>query len=216
MDEGIVVIGDIHGDARRLDTLLTKLDHGGRRLVFVGDYINRAPDSRAVLNILCELKQSLAERVVFLAGNHELAFLRYLKDGNLARFAAFGGIATIRSYVSTPAGDLLAAVLDAIPAEHIAFLEALIPSLECQGYTISHAGLDPDHPADRSMATMAGASHPAMFDRELDRMVVCGHYVQRNRIPMLTDRLICVDTGCGTVDGPLTALFLPERSFLQA
>lgn len=168
------------------------------------------------VDILCELKRTLEDRVAFLAGNHELAFLRYLKDGNLPRFAAFGGIATLRSYVRSPVGDLLKAVHEALPPEHLDFLEALAPAVEHHEYTISHTGLDPEHPEDRSMQSMAELSHPEMFQRELDRPVVCGHYVQRNQSPMLSNRLLCIDTGCGTAGGPLTALFLPERSFLQA
>jgi serine/threonine protein phosphatase 1 len=216
MDERAVVVGDVHGDARRLDALLAKLDLQDRKLVFAGDYIDRGPDSRNVLSILCGLKRALDDQVVFLAGNHDLAFLRYLKDGNLARFAAFGGVATLRSYVTTPVGDLLAVVLDAVPSEHVAFLEALVPAWSHGDYLISHTGLDPEHPDDRSMGAMAERSHPEMFERPLDRTVVCGHYVQRDRAPRITDRLICIDTGCGTMDGPLTALLLPERSFLQA
>ena len=216
MDSGAVVIGDIHGDASRLEALLARLDLGSRTLIFLGDYIDRGPDSRRVLDVLCQLKRTLQDRVVFLAGNHELAFLRYLKDGNLPRFAAFGGIATLRSYVRSPVGDLLKAVHEALPHDHLDFLEALIPAVEHHGYTISHTGLDPEHPEDRSMQVMAELSHPEMFQRELDRPVVCGHYVQRNQSPMLSDRLFCIDTGCGTAGGPLTALFLPERSFLQA
>jgi serine/threonine protein phosphatase 1 len=216
MAERAIVVGDVHGDARRLDVLLTRLDLQDRKLIFVGDYVDRGPDSRGVLNILCGLGRALGDQVVFLAGNHDLAFLRYLKDGNLARFAAFGGIATLRSYAIAPVGDLLAAVLDAVPSDHIAFLEALVPAWRHGEYLISHAGLDPDHPDDRSMEAMAERSHPKIFEHTLDRPVVCGHYVQRDRVPKISDRLLCIDTGCGTVDGPLTALLLPERSFLQA
>lgn len=216
MAEGAIVVGDIHGDARRLDALLTRLDLTGRDLIFVGDYVDRGPDSRAVLNTLCELKRVLGDRVVFLAGNHDIAFLRFLRDGNLARFAALGGIATLRSYVAAPIGDLLATVLDTVPSEHIAFLEALVPAWNHGGYLISHTGFDPDHPNDRSMFAMAECSHPRIFERTLDFAVVCGHYVQRGRVPKISDRLLCIDTGCGTIDGPLTALLLPERSFLQA
>jgi len=216
MADGAIVVGDIHGDARRLDALLARIDLGNRELVFVGDYVDRGPDSRSVLNTLCGLKRALCERVVFLAGNHDLAFLRYLRDGKLARFAALGGIATLRSYVTTPVGDLLTAVLDAIPSEHIAFLEALLPAWQHGEHLISHTGFDPDHPNDRTMTAMAERSHPELFERTLDVSVVCGHYVQRNRAPKVSDRLLCIDTGCGTMDGPLTALLLPERSFLQA
>jgi serine/threonine protein phosphatase 1 len=216
MADGAIVVGDIHGDVRRLDALLARLDLKNRELVFVGDYVDRGPDSRSVLNILCGLKRALCDRVVFLAGNHDLAFLRYLRDGNLARFAALGGIATLRSYVTTPVGDLLAAVLGAIPSEHIAFLEALVPAWHHGEHLISHTGFDPDHPNDRSMGAMAERSHPKMFERTLDFSVVCGHYVQRDRVPKISNRLLCIDTGCGTVDGPLTALLLPERSFVQA
>jgi serine/threonine protein phosphatase 1 len=215
MNERATIVGDIHGDARRLDAMLSTLDLQDRKLVFVGDYIDRGPDSRSVLSILCDLKRALGDRVVFLAGNHDLAFLRYLEDGDLARFAAFGGIATLRSYVTAPVGDVLATMLAAIPSEHVAFLEALLPAWNHGDWLISHTGLDPEHPDDRSMAAMAERSHPDMFQQALDRMVVCGHYVQRDRTPTITDRLICIDTGCGTVGGPLTALLLPERSILQ-
>jgi serine/threonine protein phosphatase 1 len=144
MSDRSVAIGDIHGDASRLEALLAKLELGSRRLVFLGDYIDRGPDSRRVLDMVCGVASSLGERVVFLAGNHELALLRYLVDHDLPRFAAYGGIATIRSYgVRSPVGDVAAAFRAALPAAHINFLESLRASFEIDGILLSHAGLDP-------------------------------------------------------------------------
>ncbi len=217
MSERYVAVGDIHGDALRLEALLGKLDLASRRLVFLGDYVNRGSDSRRVLDVLCDIARSLGDRVVFLAGNHELALLRYLADHDLPRFASYGGIATIRSYgVRSPVGDVAAAFRAAIPTAHINFLEALKPAFEPDGILFSHAGMNPDLPEDRSLATMAGASHPEMFQETVDRPIVCGHYVQRNGVPLVSGQVTCIDTGCGTIDGPLTAVTLPERTFIQA
>jgi serine/threonine protein phosphatase 1 len=217
MSERFIAIGDIHGDARRLEALLSKLAPGSRRLVFLGDYINRGPDSRRVMDLLCGIGSSLGDRAVFLAGNHELALLRYLADHDLARFAAYGGIATIRSYgVRAPIGDVAAAFRAAVPTEHVNFLESLKASFEIGEVLLSHAGLAPSTPDDRSLAAMADTSHPELFRAAVPRPVVCGHYVQQSGVPLIHDQVICIDTGCGTASGPLTALTFPERTFLQA
>lgn len=217
MSERYVAIGDIHGDARRLEALLSKLELGSRRLVFLGDYVNRGPDSRRVMDLLCQVAGSLGDRAVFLAGNHELALLRYLVDHDLPRFAAHGGIATIRSYgVRSPVGDVAAAFRAALPAEHLNFLESLRASLEVGDVLLSHTGMALSTPDDRSMAAMADTSHPELFSGAVPRPVVCGHYVQRSGAPLTSGRVTCIDTGCGTIGGPLTALALPERIVYQA
>jgi calcineurin-like phosphoesterase family protein len=217
MSDRYVVIGDVHGDAFRLEALLAHLDFESQCLIFLGDYIDRGPDSRCVLDLLCDLSDQLGARSVFLAGNHELALLRYLADGDLPRFAAYGGIATIRSYgVRSPVGDVAATLRTAIPARHIHFLESLRASFEANGILFSHTGLDPSLPGDRSMATMADTSHPEIFRDTVPQIVVCGHYVQRSGAPLVRDQVTCIDTGCGTINGPLTALVLPEKTFIQA
>jgi serine/threonine protein phosphatase 1 len=217
MSERYVAIGDIHGDAHRLEGLLSKLAPGSRRMIFLGDYVDRGPDSRRVLDLLCGVARSLGDRAVFLAGNHELALLRYLADHDLPRFAAYGGIATIRSYgVRSPVGDVAAAFRAAIPTEHINFLESLKASFEIGDVLLSHTGMALAMPGDRSMAAMADTSHPELFRIAVPRPVVCGHYVQRSGVPLIRDQVTCIDTGCGTIGGPLTALTFPERTFLQA
>jgi serine/threonine protein phosphatase 1 len=217
MSERYVAIGDIHGDALRLKGLLAKLDLGARHLIFLGDYVDRGPESRDVLDLLCGVASSLGDRVVFLAGNHELALLRYLADHDLPRFASYGGIATIRSYgVRSPVGDVAAAFRAAIPTQHINFLESLKASLEVDGVLLSHTGMDPSIPDDRSMTAMADTSHPEIFRSSIHQPIICGHYVQRSGIPLIQKQVICIDTGCGTIGGPLTALTLPERTIIQA
>ena len=114
---GYIAIGDIHGCARTLGALLDRLaltedDH----LVFIGDYIDRGPDSRGVVDRLIELRRT--QPCTFLRGNHEALMLSYLDFGDYELWGMNGGTATLRSYTSNghPAR---------IPEEHVRFIRAL-------------------------------------------------------------------------------------------
>lgn len=215
----LAIVGDIHGDSQRLSRLLEHLAGSNRLIIFVGDYVNRGPNSIGVLELLCELCERQPDAVRCLIGNHELALLEYLDSGDFGAFAALGGAMTIRSYMPAPHGDVHAAFRAAFPERHRKFLNSLLPFWESEELLVSHAGYDPASPWDRSIDVMARRRHPGMF-HHLHRprpLVVCGHYVQRSGLPYADESLICVDTGCGSVSsGPLTALLLPEREFLAA
>ena len=103
-----IVIGDIHGMATKLENLLGQIDMwcaanaraALRQLIFLGDYIDRGPDSRQVLQIVQRLQ---AEGAICLRGNHEELMLRATEsEGDLTNFLANGGDATITS-LGTPA-----------------------------------------------------------------------------------------------------------------
>jgi serine/threonine protein phosphatase 1 len=221
MTESLAVLGDVHGDSERLRRALSACARLGRRIILVGDYVDRGPDSAGVLETLVQTRRILGSQLVSLVGNHELAMINYLETGDLNRFARFGGMATIRSYVGTAKPDVHRQFLEAVPDAHQRLLrEQLEPFLETDTVLVSHTGWDPSHPDDRRTSVVC-RGHPRLFEwaaagRPLPRpVVVCGHYVQRGKRPYQSNGLFCLDTGCGTLGGPLTALLLPEREFLS-
>jgi serine/threonine protein phosphatase 1 len=155
---------------------------------------------------------------VFLLGNHELALLSFLKGAlPFHQFAGLGGIATIRAYLSHAARDVRAEFLGVFPSSHRRFVESCHDFFETPALIVSHCGIDPSNPESRAKVDMAESRHEELFSGEFDhaKLVVCGHYVQTSCLPYVRRNLICLDTGCGTAGGPLTALLLPERTFLQ-
>jgi serine/threonine protein phosphatase 1 len=213
----LAVIGDVHGESRRLRSMLATLESFDGTIVFVGDYVDGGADSAEVLEILSGLSGSQPGRFRFLCGNHDLALLRYIKDGEFARFCAMAGLPTLASYLPVVSGDVHAAFVSALPARHVAFLRGLEAAWETDEILVSHAGYDPARPAARDIETMAhGTGWPIFGDvRPPKELVVCGHYVQ-TRGPYASEHLVCVDTGCGIIPGaPLTAVILPERRFVS-
>lgn len=209
------IIGDIHGEADHLAALLPSLN--GRRLIFVGDYVNRGPESPRVIEQLITLKRAHADTVCLL-GNHEVAFLSFLA-GTMPfyEFAGVGGIATIRSYISHVREDVRQELVRAIPYEHRLFIGSCGLFFETDDLFVSHCGIDPSDPLSRQEADVVMSRHESLFAPKFSapKLVVCGHYAQGSRAPYVNNNFICIDTGCGTFGGPLTALLLPERTFVQ-
>jgi serine/threonine protein phosphatase 1 len=211
----LAVIGDVHGRADKLERLLAVEEIAERSVVFLGDLVNRGPDARRVLDIACEW---VAQRnATVLLGNHEDVLLGYIENADFVRFALSGGLPTIRSYVGHASGDVHAQLVRAIPKEHRQLLERASLYCESDEFILSHAGVDPGAPADRSKRVMVQGVGSAVFERRslLPKLCVCGHYVQRDGRPFVSDTLVCIDTGCGTACGPLTAFLLPERAVVQ-
>src|SRR4030095_14990188 len=123
------VIGDIHGCADELRYLIEALPLArGDRLVFLGDYIDRGPDSRGVVSFLIALQNSHRElEFVFLKGNHEDMLLSYLGLNGLHGDMVLvnGGKPTFESYGVATSRPSPHEVLAAIPSEHLIFLERL-------------------------------------------------------------------------------------------
>ena len=151
-------VGDIHGRLDLLDQLLAMIERDVERsparkslLIFLGDLIDRGPDSRGVVERLRTYHHARLQMHV-LAGNHEEILLRLLagERGILDGWLKFGGAECLRSYGTEPSSldglnerDALALVQGAIPREHKQFLCSLADTISFGDYLFVHAGIRP-------------------------------------------------------------------------
>ncbi len=202
----IFAIGDVHGCVDELRLLLNRLPRTSETtIVLLGDYVDRGPSSRQVIDTVLELAQQC--NVVALKGNHEAMFLDYLAEPTSEGAGAFiynGGSATLASYADAH-GELK------IPEAHLGFLRSLPTMHETEHNVFVHAGL-PQIPLDQ--ITLEG-HQPTMLwtrgqflrtDYDWGKVVVHGH----TPVPRVTLRnnRINIDTGC-VFHGRLTAISLP-------
>lgn len=208
----LFVIGDVHGCREELVRLLDALPlDGGDDLVFLGDYVDRGPDSSGVVTTLLELSRERA-RTVFLRGNHEDMLLDYLGPAGVYgdAFVTNGGRATAQSYGVGGAFDRVA-LAAAIPPTHFEFLARTTLMHRAPGVVCVHAGVRPGVPLDEQRP------EDLLWIREeflrpphgLDATIVFGHTPHRDVLEHLPGKL-GIDTGC-VYGGMLTALELPAR-----
>jgi diadenosine tetraphosphatase ApaH/serine/threonine PP2A family protein phosphatase len=140
------IIGDIHGCVKDLACLLEQLPLDcGDRIVFLGDYIDRGPDSCGVVSYLLDLRKSNSYELVFLKGNHEDMLLSYLGLGGQhgEMFFYNGGLATLASYGFSSENLTKEHVLGSLPPEHVSFYEELQAYYVVSRYLCVHAGIHP-------------------------------------------------------------------------
>ena len=141
------VIGDIHGCVDDLRYLIDRLPLArGDRLVFLGDYIDRGPDSRGVVSFLLDLKKQLsAIELIFLKGNHEDMLLSFLGIGGAHgdMFLINGGKATMASYGLNPNSPSAIDAHRVIPGDHLEFYRHLQNYFLMEPFLCVHAGIDP-------------------------------------------------------------------------
>jgi calcineurin-like phosphoesterase family protein len=141
------VIGDIHGCVAELSRLIEALPLvKGDRVIFLGDYIDRGPDSRAVVSYLLTLRQERDSiELVFLKGNHEDMLLSFLghsgQHGEM--FLANGGKATLASYGIEPDEANTENASAAIPSDHLGFFQGLENCYATDSFLCVHAGINP-------------------------------------------------------------------------
>jgi serine/threonine protein phosphatase 1 len=142
------VVGDIHGCARELTILIESLPlDAGDRLVFLGDYIDRGPDSSRVVSFLIDLqRKQQGIEMIFLRGNHESMFLAFLGVGGAHgdMFLFNGGKATLASYGVDSNKPKAQEVLSAIPTDHMTFYRRLQVYYLMDPFLCVHAGIDPE------------------------------------------------------------------------
>lgn len=211
-------IGDIHGCGDLLDALLARIeDHAAgreRHLVFLGDYVDRGPDSAAVLKTVSRLHWSEPDRVTCLMGNHE----RMLLDAIQTKEAEFhwldnGGEATLASFGVGEIVDIPQTVID--------WIENLPTLHEDKMRWYVHAGFPPgSDPRASSDHDRLWIREPFLGDdRDFGRHVVHGHTPRRDGRPELRLYRTNLDTGA-VYGGPLTAGVFgneagPALGFLQ-
>jgi serine/threonine protein phosphatase 1 len=215
----IYAIGDIHGSLAKLTALIARCeqhaDGQSMTFVFLGDYIDRGPDSAGVIRALMDLQSRPQTRVIALKGNHEALALEVV-DGSArpAFWLKQGGKQTLRSYRVKRAPDL--------PPEHIDWLRSLPLSHDDGRRFFVHAGIDPQKPLEeQSEHELLWIREPFLSDgRDHGRLIVHGHTPQSTGMPDWRGNRLNLDTGA-VFGGPLTAAIFAgaERNplgFLQA
>jgi serine/threonine protein phosphatase 1 len=221
-------IGDVHGMTGKLSALhaavleVHSADGGPAVLVHLGDYIDRGPDSRGVLELVRGLQAAPPEglEVVALRGNHEQMMLDaydQAHSGAERTWMENGGRETVASYALRTGGPSAPDWMHAVDVDHIHWIRGL-PTLlhdEAQRLAFVHAGIDPVT-FPRCDDTMRLWSRQAKFF-ETERwpgrpqlrglLVVHGHTPTEDFRPYASDRRINIDTGA-VYGGPLTALAL--------
>jgi len=229
LPEGIRIyaLGDIHGRSDLLKQMFTVIDADIARNpisrpieVFLGDYIDRGPDSAHTLDLLIE--RSLYRETVFLKGNHEAYFLEVLRDpAKLEDWRQFGGLQTLMSYGIQPTlnpdaseqADLISALTEVMPGGHLSFLQGLKPSFVCGDFFFVHAGVRPGIPLDEQQETDLLWIRNEFLDSDEDfgKFIVHGHTPVR--APDIRPTRINIDTGAYAT-GNLTLLTIQGSSML--
>ena len=220
------VIGDVHGCLDPLQRLLKRIGqrvstlHPSHKthIIFVGDLIDRGPQSAQVVELLRRFSHPNIH-LTFLMGNHEEVFLDVL-GGNvrgMIRWFDWGGRDTARSYGVDNLGllpiepeQVLNQLQHRVPKSHVKFIKGFKPFVEFGDYVIVHAGLRPKVPLaeqkDRDLRWIRDGF--LNFEGAFPKKVIHGHTIVKeaeNR-----PNRIAVDTGVYMDDGALTAAFLIE------
>ncbi|RAK50936.1 metallophosphoesterase family protein [Phenylobacterium deserti] len=234
--ELVYAVGDIHGRYDLLKVMLAQLARdyaqrtAGRRpvLVFLGDYVDRGPQSPEVLDALIWLARRPDLEVRLLKGNHEQAMLDFIDDPvRAAPWLGFGGAQTLTAYGVEPPGEESGpqdlrqardALLDRMPAAHLRRLQTLELMVAVGDYAFVHAGVRP------------GAALAAQDERDLlwirrsflesegphEKVIVHGH-TWIDEKPQMHGHRLGLDTGAYAT-GVLTAVRLEDNrmAILQA
>lgn len=212
----IIAIGDIHGCAVTLQSLLKKLKsmYGTKpTYVFLGDYTDRGPRSREVVQYLLKFQKS--HTCIFLRGNHDQMLLDAYEKNDWSLWLHNGGGSTLRSYDSHPEDFTL-------PEAHYKFFKDTCYYWETDQYLFVHAGLDPGKTVKENLKNgdpeefMWKRDHIKISHNEWEKTVVFGHTPMNE--PIAENQMVGIDTGCvynknGYLH--LTAVSLPEMKFIQ-
>lgn len=224
-------VGDVHGRLDLLNELLGKIsaDNLGRppaqtTIVFLGDLIDRGPQSAGVVERLRKYRPAFA-KTVFLMGNHEEVLLRIVggEAELLADWMKFGGAECMRSYGVDPAdlqrlarSDAVALLRRTIPREHLKFIDSFADTAAFGDYLFVHAGIRPGIEVEKQVSQdLRWIRSPFLDDdRHHGPVVVHGHTISET-VEVRANR-IGLDTGAYS-SGVLTAIGLEgeERWFIQ-
>ncbi len=217
----VYAIGDVHGRLDLLDQLFERIEYDVRKgthfetlYVFLGDYIDRGPDSSGVIERLIAFSSN--QRTICLKGNHEAFLLDFFGNPSLLQeWGRYGGLNTLMSYGVRPplqpdaaqSAEIAAALFRAMPQAHRDFLENLRSSLTLGDFFFVHAGVRPHialaHQVEEDLLWIR--EEFLLHEQSFDKMVVHGHSPVRQ--PEVLDNRINIDTGAYAT-GRLTCLVL--------
>jgi serine/threonine protein phosphatase 1 len=212
MTGNLYAIGDIHGSLEALERLMEKInpDLQQDRLLFVGDYIDRGPQSKGVVDYLIRLKNLAPPgQIICLKGNHEAMFLDFLQGREKSLFLFNGGQETLLDYWGT---SWLTPENLVLPPDHQQFYQELQLFHEKADYIFVHGGLKPGVPlADQQEDDLLWIRGEFITSQEdFGRRVIFGHTPFKQ--PLIMPNKIGIDTGA-VYGNFLTALKLPEEEF---
>ena len=218
----IYVVADIHGSHTALRDVLARIDadqSAQQRTVrnvqiFLGDYVDRGPASREVLDLL--IARSRSHEILMLKGNHETLFLDFPNNpAILANWRQFGGLQTLISYGLKPSinptpseqRELAREFLHAVPAEHRALLSEMPTSFSCGDYFFVHAGVRPGIPLkDQKEEDLLWIRQDfLLYEGEFEKFIIHGHTPVKE--PEIRSNRINLDTGAYAT-GKLTCLVI--------
>ena len=211
MSHRTIAIGDVHGCSLALAALIDAIQPGPEDvMITLGDYINRGPDSRGVLDILISLGRRC--RLFPLLGNHDQVLLDiWAGRCRTSTLIRMGGLATLDSY--GPGRSL-----DNIPREHFAFLAGCRDYYETDTHIFVHANYYPNLPMDKqptlilrweSLRDMTPDPH------HTGKTVIAGHSSRKGGEVLDFGYLKCIDTWC-VGGGWLTAMEVETGRTWQA
>jgi serine/threonine protein phosphatase 1 len=205
-----IAIGDVHGCSRALGALIEAIQpEADDLIVMLGDYVDRGPDSRGVLDLLISLHSKC--RLVPILGNHDQMMLDALNGGPSYDWFEHGGIEAIDSY--GPGRDL-----SLIPGQHIAFLESCVDFYETDTHIFAHANYYDDIPMNEQFVAMLRWESLKSFTpgpHETGKRVILGHSSQKSGEILDLGHLVCIDTFCYG-GGWLTAMEVFTEQIWQA
>jgi diadenosine tetraphosphatase ApaH/serine/threonine PP2A family protein phosphatase len=230
-DTRIYAIGDVHGRADLLGSLQALIAKDADRasetrkvVVYLGDYVDRGPDSAGVIDRLINGPLAGLEQV-FLMGNHEAFFLEFLENPEAGTvWIKNGGDATLASYglkgakhcAAKDLGKLSKSLQQTLPEEHLDFLKGLSVSHREEDYLFVHAGIRPGVPLDRQCDDdMLWIREPFLKSSDEHEVVVVHGHTPVDAAEVHNNR-IAIDTGA-VWSGCLTAAVLhgERQSFLH-
>ena len=186
----LIAIGDIHGCLDALNCLLDAIQPDlDDVVVALGDFIDRGPNSKGVVDRLIELGSQT--KLVGLLGNHEEMMLAVIHEENPhTAWVRYGGIETLESYGFD--GDL-----DFLPEEHLNFFDSLGSYFEYGDYFFTHAAYDPDLPLSKQTPEMLrwySLRNGIPAAHQSGKIAVVGHTADKEGEILDVGHLICIDT----------------------
>lgn len=220
MNNRYYIVGDIHGHLSKLKKLILSVNADIKKddiYIFLGDYIDRGPSSFEVIEFLIDLSHK--HNTIFLTGNHEDMFIRFVTKGdNYNNYIRNGGGYTIKSYIKNQ-NDFI------VPESHRLFYNSLKLYYENDDFIAVHAGLNPDINimSEQKRYDMIWIREDFYkYPGKWGKTIIFGHtptpYIHNSDSVYIdeTRNIIGLDTNAMTDGFPLSCMRWPDRKIYQA